>query len=297
MYCPNCASPADEGQRYCRKCGINLGLIVDAMEGKRQPLDFEALKEDLRQLGSNLRAGFEEAKQELRKTQQLGRKQRHHRRHGYQRVPETAEVSTDAATSAMNSALAPPPPPVIKVKTGKQPHSRRYSLQQAMLSIFGGASGSAALYYLLGTAAHSGLLTSVEQILVNEVFKRPDLVGLAPVLGMLWVLGLMPVAKGFAHLINGIFFAPRAGEGEQTFVLNQSFSTAGSTAGGTAGGERTLQSPSPEVATDFAAARPEPVGAKTTPTNEFEDQWRANFRPSVTEEETVRLGARERQAE
>jgi hypothetical protein len=295
MYCPNCASPADEGQRYCRKCGINLGLILDAMEGKRQPLDFEALKEDLRQLGSNLRAGFEEAKQELRKTQQLGRKQRQHRRHGYQRVPETAEVATDAAASAVNSALAPPPPPVIKVKTGKQPHSRRYSLQQAMLSIFGGASGSAALYYLLGTAAHSGLLTSVEQILVNEVFKRPD-VGLAPVLGMLWVLGLMPVAKGFAHLINGIFFAPRAGEGEQTFVLNQSFNTVGSTAGGAVGGERTLPSAT-EGAADFGGTRPEPVGVKTTPTNEFEDQWRANFRPSVTEEETVRLGQRQRQAE
>jgi hypothetical protein len=293
MYCPKCASPADEGQRYCRNCGINLGLILDAMEGKRQPLDFEVLKEDLRQLGSNLRAGFEEAKQELRKTQHLGRQQRRRQRHGHEWVAETVKTATDAATSAVNSALAPPAPPVIKVKTGKQPHSRRYSLQQAMLSIFGGASGSAALYYLLGTAANSGLLTSLEHILVSEVFKRPDVVGLAPVLGMLWVLGLMPVAKGFAHLINGIFFAPRAGEGEQTFVLNQSFSAAGSAAGG----ERTLHSASPEAAGDLGGTRPEPVGVKTTPTNEFEDQWRANFRPSVTEEETARLGSRERQAE
>ena len=39
MYCPKCSSPAAEGQRFCRQCGTNLGAIVDAMEGRRGPVD------------------------------------------------------------------------------------------------------------------------------------------------------------------------------------------------------------------------------------------------------------------
>ena len=63
MYCPKCATQAVPGQRFCRNCGTNLGVILDAVEGKqRGPIDFETLKNDLRELGSNLRAGFEHLK-------------------------------------------------------------------------------------------------------------------------------------------------------------------------------------------------------------------------------------------
>src|SRR5438105_1260986 len=67
MYCPKCASTAVPGQRYCRACGANLGAIWDAVEGKRGQLDFETLKSDLRELGVNLRAGFEQAKENFNK--------------------------------------------------------------------------------------------------------------------------------------------------------------------------------------------------------------------------------------
>ncbi len=63
MYCPKCAAQTVPGQRFCRSCGTNIGVIVDAIEGKqRGPIDFETLKSDLRELGSNLRAGFEQFK-------------------------------------------------------------------------------------------------------------------------------------------------------------------------------------------------------------------------------------------
>jgi hypothetical protein len=106
---------------------------------------------------------------------------------------------------------------------------------------------------------------------------------------MLWVLGLIGVAKGFAHLINGIFFAPRAGEGEQTFVLNQSFNATD--------GEKVIEPPATQATASLGNAAPAAAGVKATPTNEFDESWQANFRPSVTEDETVRLGAHERQAE
>lgn len=291
MYCPKCATQAVEGQRYCRNCGISLGVILDAMENKRQPLDFDALKKDLQQLGANLRAGFEEAKLELHKTQRLARKHRR-RQPGFEWVAAPAQETAEAASCVTTSAVAPVTPPVIKVKTGKQANSRRYSLQRAMLSIFGGGAGSFALYHLLNTAANSGLLASIERVIVTET-NHPDMVGIAPVMQMLWVLGLVGVAKGFAHLINGIFIAPRPNENEQTFILNQSFNATGKAADS----ERILDQPAPQAAASFSRAQAEPVGVKPTPTNELDEQWKANFRPSVTEDETVRLGAREHQTE
>lgn len=297
MYCPNCASQAVEGQRFCRNCGINLGVIVDAMDGKRQPIDAETLKEDLKQLGLSLRAGFEEAKQEFKKTQNFGRKQHHKwQGHGWKAEAkqwgvEAGKYAADAAGIAASkaaSAMSPPQAQVIKVRQlTKQPSPRRYSLQQAMLSIFGGSAGSVAMYYFLNTAANSGLLTSIERILVNDVFHRPDIVGIAPVLSMLWIFGLAGVAKGFAHLINGIFFAPAPGENEKTIVLNPVSTDAP---------VRAFPQASTQTTADFSKAAPEPVAIKSSPTNEFEEQWK-NFRPSVTEEETVRLGPQNRQAE
>ena len=52
----------------CRQCGANLGAIVDAMEGRRGPVDFERLKVDLKDLGTSLRTGFEQAHKEFKKT-------------------------------------------------------------------------------------------------------------------------------------------------------------------------------------------------------------------------------------
>ncbi len=63
MYCPKCSSQAVEGQRYCRQCGTNLGVILDAMDGKTVTVDFETLKKDLRQLGQSLRSSFEDVHQ------------------------------------------------------------------------------------------------------------------------------------------------------------------------------------------------------------------------------------------
>src|SRR5262249_5725927 len=71
MFCPKCASPTVHGQHFCRNCGTNLRVIMDAIEGKRSPLDFETLKRDLRDLGSSLRTGFEEASAAIKNTKRL----------------------------------------------------------------------------------------------------------------------------------------------------------------------------------------------------------------------------------
>ncbi|MBL8172061.1 MAG: zinc ribbon domain-containing protein [Acidobacteria bacterium] len=191
MFCPKCASAAVPGQRFCRACGANLGAILDAMEGKRGPLDFETLKRDLRELGANLRTGFEEASQAIKRT------------------------------SRLDNAAPPAPAPILQpilandwqrevqkaVRKVKAANTRKYSLQQATLSLFGGGVWIAVWYQLLNAAADSGLLRSLELIILQKT--EAPVVGLVPVMQLLWMLGLIPMARGVAHLFNGIFFAPK----------------------------------------------------------------------------------------
>jgi hypothetical protein len=196
MYCPRCASTAIEGQRFCRSCGMNLGLILDALEGKRGPLDFELLKRDLRELGANLRSGFEGASNALRGTARLGQPP-------VGQPPAVAPlsaVSTPDLRKEIEQALR-------KVRIA---HSRKYSLQQATLSLFSGGAMMAAWYFLLQKITNSGLIESMERLILVE--SGHEVLGIGMAVRSLWVLALIPVAVGLAHLFNGLFLAPRKQE-------------------------------------------------------------------------------------
>lgn len=198
MYCPKCASQVADNQRYCKMCGLKLDVIVDAIEGRaRGPLDFETLKRDLRDLGSSLRAGFEEAHSAIKNTRKLNKTPT---------IPDTTsppqawsrEISQAVWSHEFSKAL----------KKMKVAHSRKYSLQQATLSIFSGGAIMTVWYYLLEAATRSGLLNNLETIIMEKT--DTPIFGLVPVFQMLWMIGLIPVARGVAHLVNGIFFAPKA---------------------------------------------------------------------------------------
>jgi hypothetical protein len=194
MYCPKCATQATPGQRFCRTCGTNLSVILDAIDdtigGKRGPIDFEVLKADLRELGANLRVGFEEARQGFK-----------------QATGKTRKLDTAPTASPASPAAAAPPVKLepLRVKKVRGGSTRRYSLQQGCLGIFGGGATTGVLYHLLNTAAGSGLLASLEQMILRDLNVPPP-GGFVPIFQMLWMLGLIPVVKGVAHLINGIFF-------------------------------------------------------------------------------------------
>src|SRR5262249_18154326 len=171
-------------------------VIVDAIQDKpRSPFDFENLKRDLRDLGSSLRAGFEEAHIAIKHTRKL-------KKNPAPPAPTSPqdwshEISRAVWSSQFEKAL----------KKMKLAHSRKYSLQQATLSIFSGGATMAVWYYLLEAAANSGLLQNLQSIILDKTGVWID--GLIPVVQMLWLLGAIPVARGVAHLINGIFFAPK----------------------------------------------------------------------------------------
>ncbi len=240
FYCPKCATSAIPGQRHCRNCGIKLDLIQNAIEGKqRGPLDFDTLKKDLRDLGSSLRTGFEEAGIKIKQTQKLNKNAR----------PLTPNMPN--WTKEFNKALR-------KVKAA---NTRKYSLQQATLSIFGGGAIIAVWYHLLNVAAESGLLQSIELIIFEQTGSQ--VTGLIQVVNILWLLGLIPIARGVAHLINGIFIVPRKVEERE----EESYATP-------------------------AYTYSSPVAAGNASTNELQDEPNAVTPLSVTEEETVRFEQR-----
>jgi hypothetical protein len=273
MFCPKCASEAVPGQRFCRQCGTNLGLIVDAIEGRRAPIDFDALKEDFRQLGSSLRETFQEAHEEFKKTRHLDQKHRQRRRQknveAVQAVSQAAGTVAGVAANTASEAVAAvmSSPEIDKLKWNKRlkvPAPRKYSLQQAALSIFGGAAQTGVLYYLLNIAGNSGLLSSIEVILQERLDL--SISGLVPLLQALWISGLVPVARGTAHLINGIFLAPKATEASVTTLNAVHLPSSSQPVSGAI-----FQSPSS--------------------TNELEREPVIRPFSSITEENTERLGA------
>ncbi len=208
MFCPRCANTAIEGQRFCKNCGMNLGVIVDALEGKRGPLDFELLKRDLRELGANLRAGFEDVSNGLRGTARLGNKSRSVAgiENEIDRLLHSIDAQTNPSvldrniTSAVETSLR-------KIRLA---HSRHYSLQQAILNLFGGGAMLGVWYFLLNRITSSGLIESIEKIILVE--SGYEVVGVGALLQSLWLLALIPLATGVAHLFNAIFLAPRKEE-------------------------------------------------------------------------------------
>ncbi|HZF40866.1 MAG TPA: zinc ribbon domain-containing protein [Blastocatellia bacterium] len=200
MFCPRCANQIADNQNYCRNCGLNVGVIVEAIQDKpRNKFDFEPVIRGLHDLGSSLRAGWEEAHNSIKNTRKLNKNappQDWSREIG--KAVWSREVS-EVLKHHINRAL----------KKAKAAHSRKHSFQQATLSILGGGAMMAVWYYVLEAVTDSGLLQNLQTIILNETGTYIDINTLVPMIRMLWMLGLIPVARGVAHLINGIFFAPK----------------------------------------------------------------------------------------
>src|SRR5262245_21572577 len=131
FFCPKCASPTVQGQHYCRSCGTNLRVILDAIENKRSPIDFETLKRDLRDLGSSLRSGFEEASTKIKNTKRLDQQPPPAGQQGAVLLPDLSR-ELKKAVRKVNAA-----------------DSRKLSFQKATLSLLGGGAYMYVWYHVL----------------------------------------------------------------------------------------------------------------------------------------------------
>ncbi|HEY8460862.1 MAG TPA: zinc ribbon domain-containing protein [Blastocatellia bacterium] len=200
MFCPRCSYQIVDNQNYCRNCGLKLDVIIDAArDNPRKQFDFEVLKRDLRDLGSSLRAGWEEAHNSIKNTRRL--------KHNAPRQEWSREINQALWSHEVNEILKHHIDRALK--KAKSAHTRKHSFQQATLSIMGGGAIMAVWHYLLEHAVNSELLQALQTIILNQTGTYIDIDGITHPIRMLWMLGLIPVARGVAHLINGIFFAPK----------------------------------------------------------------------------------------
>jgi len=272
MFCPKCAAQTVPGQRFCRNCGTNIGVIVDAIEGKqRSPIDFETLKSDLRELGSNLRAGFEQFKG----THRLDKQQAASATQSPANLapPVAANIAQEIRQSIKRDIEREVSKGLNKVRAA---NSRKYSLQKATLSVLGGGAWMTAWFYILEEARKSGLFTSIEQVIFEQTGSQ--LHGLDGLVRFFWLLGIVSVARGVGHLINGIFFAPKQELPQpeatdyppQNYVFSQPY------------------------ATPISSVPPASHIASPT-TNELNEKLAGTAQPSVTEESTLRFEDMRRQ--
>jgi hypothetical protein len=265
MFCPRCANQIVDNQNYCRNCGLKLDVIVDAIRDKpRGQFDFEILKRDLRDLGSSLRTGWEEAQNSIKNTRRLKKDappQDWSREIG--KAVWSHEVS-EVLKHHINRAL----------KKVKAAHTRKHSFQQATLSILGGGAMMTVWYFLLDAAAGSELLQNLQMIILNQTGTYINIDNLAHLIRMLWMLGLIPVARGVGHLINGIFFAPKP-EKDIQIITSPGFA----------------QDPAQQQFQPAQPAQPAYVSAVADPaTNNLEIE--SPQQTSVTEDQTLRFEAK-----
>lgn len=274
VYCPRCADPAPQGQRFCKKCGLKLDLIVDAMEGRQVQVTPEVLKEGLLKLGDSLRVGYENFKQEAKNTRRLTKEAKQHEDNHHwlgnvanwgARVGTSISTDVSKALGGNTSGETRADRKLKQALAKKLPAMRKYSLQQGVLQIMGGGISAGIWYAILHRMWMSGLLDNLVQLIGSKT-EMPT-TGLAPVLQLLWLFALIPVATGVGHLINGIFFAAQP----EDFKIDL------------------YQQPVTQAPPSTIPPIPTPISA--VPTNELDREL--NPPASVTEEDTRRFVERE----
>ena len=178
MYCPQCGTESQTAVvQYCRVCGANLKVIGKAVSlseaiarSDRGPLP--KLKEMVK--GLNVEQVGEEVSRALEKMNQ-----------------ELVLVAGEKPAKARNVSLR---------RKKKTPAERREAhITKGIVSMFSGVGLTIFLYYL-------------SSVLVLKL--PPDVVAkipfeIAPVVKIIWLLGLLPTFSGVGHILAGLLIRPR----------------------------------------------------------------------------------------
>ncbi|MEK6408628.1 MAG: zinc ribbon domain-containing protein [Acidobacteriota bacterium] len=187
MFCPKCGSESVEAQRFCKACGTNLQLINDALSGGDGPqgpfgINVDELAKNARDFAKSWktnvavavggRTGSGDARERHRVSREIRKQAREEARR--QNLPKPKEYMS---------------------------YSWQHNLRNGLVSLFWGAGLGVLLYYLGQTAIDEGLIRRLEESSQGHVQ------GLEPIVRMIWMIALLPVLKGLAHIIYAAFFA------------------------------------------------------------------------------------------
>jgi hypothetical protein len=198
MYCPKCGAEAMQTQRFCKLCGTNIQLIHDTLkggDGSHGPfgIDVEKLTQNALEFAKSWKSGLHG---------QLHEQWKAHMNPADGR-PTARELRRQAREEARLQNL-PKPKEYLS-------YSWQHNLRDGLIGLFTGAGLGILLYYLGQEAINSGVIRDLPR--VSDTQKEAIVRGL----GWVWLIGLMPVLKGFAQIIYAAFF------GESIATLSERF--------------------------------------------------------------------------
>ena len=193
MFCPKCGGESLETQRFCKACGTNLQLINNALSGGDSPqgpfgIDVEALAKNARDFAQSWKTSWSGAHLKVGVSDLQGSRS-DETREG-RRI--TREIKKQAREEARRQNLPRP--------KDYMSYSWQHNLRSGLVSLLWGAGLGVVLYYLSQNAIDSGLIRHIEEQ------SRGHVQGLEPVVRMIWLIALLPVLKGLAHIIYAAFF-------------------------------------------------------------------------------------------
>lgn len=206
-----------EGQKFCKACGTNMQLVSDAINRSDDTLsqfgiDVEALKRNATEFVNNMKAGIG-VKGDWKSKENVANRQKRERERQLPRPKDWL------------------------------PYSWQHNLKHGLISLFTGAGLGFLLYYIGRVMINEGTIADIEAAAGQQIR------GLATLMSLLWMVGLIPVLKGVAQIIYAAFF------GESLSKLAEKFLPP--------------PQPEPERTTSGFARLDEPMPSVTEHTTQF----------------------------
>jgi hypothetical protein len=184
IYCPRCATEADDGQYYCRKCGANLTLINKAVK----------LGDAIGRSGAGgalpkIKAVFDNMKLD--------------------HVSEEVGQNLDQMNREIEQSLKKVHTATIGAWANREPRTpeerKAQLLGQGIPGLLTGVAMMTAFYYLAGAI--------VLRIPPEAAARIPFEV--EPVVRLIWLLGLLPALSGLGKVIAALVIRPSAAAPQQ----------------------------------------------------------------------------------
>lgn len=175
MYCPQCGTESSTDLRYCRSCGTNLKVI-----GKAVTLGEAIARSDrgplpkIKEMMKNLKV--DHVTEEISKA--------------------LDQMNKEIVKTSDDPAVRQPWWANMKQKTAAQ--RREKQIVKGIVSLFSG-TGLAIFLYFLSSAL-------VLKIPSDQLAQVPFEV--APVVHMIWLIGLVPALSGLGHIMAGLSIRP-----------------------------------------------------------------------------------------
>jgi hypothetical protein len=193
MYCPQCGVESSSGLQFCRSCGANLKVIGKAVSlseaiarTDRGPLP--KIKEMMKSLkiehvSDEISRALDQMNQEIVKNS------------GSLAMLKPRKFEDQLETHIENH-FGKPSRRERKEKTARQ--RRESHIVHGLISLFSGVGLMIFLYYL----SSSLVLKLPESIVVEAPFE------IAPVVHLIWLVGLVPTLTGLGRILAGLTIRP-----------------------------------------------------------------------------------------